>query len=138
VKPTTTAGQTWTSSFPTEGVKSSDEAFIGNGSNALELAKVKDSQLNYGGSLTNVHTFYQGMIGTLGDQASEANRMIQTATTLKDSVEQRRMSTSNVSLDEEMTNMIKFQHAYNAAARQITLVDEMLDKVINGMGLVGR
>ncbi|MED4350966.1 flagellar hook-associated protein FlgK [Schinkia azotoformans] len=130
--------QTWTYTFPAEGVKPSDEAFIGNGSNALELSKVKDALLNYGGSLTNVTTFYQGMIGSLGDQASEALRMLNTSTTLKDSVEQRRMSISNVSLDEEMTNMIKFQHAYNAAARQITLIDEMLDKIINGMGLVGR
>lgn len=130
--------QTWNFTFSTKGVKSTDEAFVGNGSNALALANVKDEMLNYGGSLTNVHTFYQGMIGSLGDQASEAVRMENTATTLKDSVEQRRMSISNVSLDEEMTNMIKFQHAYNAAARQITLIDEMLDKIINGMGLVGR
>ncbi|WP_449403867.1 flagellar basal body rod C-terminal domain-containing protein [Exiguobacterium artemiae] len=34
--------------------------------------------------------------------------------------------------------MIQYQHAYNAAARNITTVDEMLDKIINGMGLVGR
>ena len=48
------------------------------------------------------------------------------------------MSVSGVSLDEEMTDMIKFQHAYNASARMITLQDEMLDKIINGMGTVGR
>ncbi len=130
--------QTWSYTFSAEGVKPSDEAFIGNGSNALELSKVKDALLSFGGNLTNVHTFYQGMIGSLGDQASEASRMLNTSATLTDSVEQRRMSISNVSLDEEMTNMIKFQHAYNAAARQITLIDEMLDKIINGMGLVGR
>lgn len=45
---------------------------------------------------------------------------------------------SAVSLDEEMTNMIQFQHAYNAAARMVTLQDELLDKVINGMGVGGR
>ncbi|WP_277674602.1 flagellar basal body rod C-terminal domain-containing protein, partial [Piscibacillus halophilus] len=45
---------------------------------------------------------------------------------------------SGVSLDEEMANMIKFQHAYNAAARSLTVVDEMLDRVINQMGIVGR
>ena len=44
---------------------------------------------------------------------------------------------SSVSLDEEMTNMITFQQAYNANARMITVVDEMLDKIINGMGRVG-
>ncbi|HHW36006.1 MAG TPA: flagellar hook-associated protein FlgK [Bacillales bacterium] len=131
-------GDEWSYEFSTEGVKSSEKAFIGNGSNALELSKVKDALLSYGGNSTNVHTFYQGMIGALGDQASEASRMLNISTTLTKSVEQRRMSISNVSLDEEMTNMIKFQHAYNAAARQITLIDEMLDKIINGMGIVGR
>ena len=71
---------------------------------------------------------------TLGDQASEANRMTEVAGVLQESVEQNRLSISSVSLDEEMTDMIKFQHAYNAAARILTLVDEMLDKIINGMG----
>ncbi|MDZ5471952.1 flagellar hook-associated protein FlgK [Bacillus sp. 31A1R] len=132
------SGDEWTITFPAQGVKSSDEAFIGNGSNALKLSNVKDAIINYGGTLTNVHSFYQGMIGRLGDNAGEANKMTQTAGVLKDSVEQRRMSISSVSLDEEMTNMIKFQHAYNAAARNITMVDEMLDKIINGMGVVGR
>ncbi|MFS8580221.1 MAG: hypothetical protein LOD88_09385, partial [Novibacillus thermophilus] len=42
------------------------------------------------------------------------------------------------SLDEEMANLIMFQHAYNAAARNITAIDEMLDRIINGMGHVGR
>jgi len=43
-----------------------------------------------------------------------------------------------VSLDEEMAQMIKYQHAFDAAARVITTVDEALDVVINKMGLVGR
>ena len=124
---------TWTYEFQAEGLKSSDEAFIGNGSNALKMAEVKDTMLNYGGSLTDVQSYYQGMIGELGDRASEANRMTQVAGVLQESVGQNRMSMSSVSLDEEMADMIKFQHAYNAAARYVTLVDELLDKVINGM-----
>src|SRR3954452_1599749 len=131
-------GDTWSYEFKAEGIKSKDEAFIGNGTNALKLAEVKDAVLNFGGSLTDVQSFYQGLIGTLGDKASEANRMTEVAGVLKDSVEQNRLSISSVSLDEEMTEMIKFQHAYNAAARNITLIDEMLDKIINGMGLGGR
>jgi flagellar hook-associated protein 1 FlgK len=43
-----------------------------------------------------------------------------------------------VSLDEEATDMIRFQHAYQAAARVITTMDEMLNTLINGTGLVGR
>lgn len=131
-------GDTWAFTFKAEGMKSSDNAFIGNGSNALKLSEVKDAVISFGGNLTNVQSFYQGMIGKLGDNASEANRMQYTSATLKESVEQRRMSESSVSLDEEMMSMIKYQHAYNAAARNITLVDEMLDKIINGMGVGGR
>ena len=49
-----------------------------------------------------------------------------------------REATSGVNLDEEMANMIKFQHAYNAAARLMTAVDETLDVIINRLGVVGR
>jgi flagellar hook-associated protein 1 FlgK len=45
---------------------------------------------------------------------------------------------SGVNLDEELTNMLKYQHAYEAAARVITAADEMLDILINRTGLVGR
>lgn len=111
----------------------------GEGSNALALGRViNDSNLHFGGSRTNLKSFYQGVIGEMGVNASEANRMTINTAVLKDSVENRRNSVSNVSLDEEMTNMIQFQHAYNASARMITLVDEMLDRIINNMGLVGR
>ena len=78
------------------------------------------------------------MIGKLGVDALQANRMTSNSQILSQTVENNRQSVSSVSLDEEMTNIIKFQHAYNAAARQITVVDEMLDKIINGMGRAGR
>jgi flagellar hook-associated protein 1 FlgK len=70
--------------------------------------------------------------------AQEANRLSYNSETLKLSVDQRRQSVSGVSLDEEMSSMIQFQHAYNASARMITLTDELLDKIINGMGIGGR
>lgn len=113
-------------------------AFVGNGSNALALANVKDEELTYGTSSTTVTSFYQSVIGDMGVKSSESNRMAKNSEVLKNSALTRRESVSSVSLDEEMTNMIKFQHAYNAAARTITMVDEMLDKIINGMGVVGR
>ncbi|QOY37015.1 flagellar hook-associated protein FlgK [Anaerobacillus isosaccharinicus] len=112
--------------------------FSGDGSNALALANVKDANLSFGGTTTNVQSFYQGVIGDMAVNTNEAERMTRNADTLRLSVDQRRESVSGVSLDEEMTNLIQFQHAYNAAARTITMVDEMLDKIINGMGLVGR
>ncbi|MDN4072024.1 flagellar hook-associated protein FlgK [Fictibacillus terranigra] len=102
----------------------------GDGSNALNLAGVKDT--------TNLKSKYEAAIGKMAVDAQQANRMSANSDTLANSVDQRRQSVSGVSLDEEMTNMIQFQHAYNASARMITMVDQMLDKIINGMGMVGR
>ncbi len=48
------------------------------------------------------------------------------------------MSISGVSIDEEMANMVKFEKSYQAAARILTALDEMLDVLINRVGLVGR
>ncbi|MGP3561709.1 flagellar hook-associated protein FlgK [Geobacillus sp. BK01] len=128
----------------------------GNGNNAINLANVRSlllsqpsaalldglsvdlQALNLPLSSGTVETNYQGWIGQLGVDGEQANRMKHNSDILRQSVEEKRQSVSSVSLDEEMMNMIKFQHAYNAAARQITVVDEMLDKIINGMGVVGR
>ncbi|UQD53404.1 flagellar hook-associated protein FlgK [Bacillus methanolicus] len=90
------------------------------------------------GLIGNIDTFYAGIIGKLGVDSQSAAKDAKNSQILADSVDQNRQSISSVSLDEEMTNMIKFQHAYNALARNITVIDEMLDKIINGMGIVGR
>jgi flagellar hook-associated protein 1 len=136
---------------------STKEKESGNGMNAINLANVSNMLLSSGtvdlqgdGGSINIGTLglplktgtlkanYEGWIGKLGVDGQQAARLKNNTEVLQRSVEERRQSVSSVSLDEEMTNMIRFQHAYNAAARQITVVDEMLDKIINGMGLVGR
>jgi flagellar hook-associated protein 1 len=45
---------------------------------------------------------------------------------------------AGVNIDEEMTNMLSFQHAYAAAGRMVTAIDQTLDTLINRTGLVGR
>ncbi|MBE4907055.1 flagellar hook-associated protein FlgK [Bacillus luteolus] len=115
-----------------------NKAFLGDGSNAIALAEVKNKNLTLGGNSTNLQNYYEGMIGEMAVLSQEARRITNNSVVLRESVENRRQSVSGVSLDEEMTNMIKFQHAYNASARMITVTDEMLDKIINGMGVVGR
>ncbi len=133
---------------------STKQGVSGNGNNALNLASVGKILLSSGTvnlidvsislptslPLTSgtIQSNYQGWIGKLGVDGQQAERLKNNSEVLRQSVEERRQSVSSVSLDEEMTNMIKFQHAYNAAARQITAIDEMLDKIINGMGIVGR
>lgn len=83
-------------------------------------------------------SFYSGIIGKLGVQSQSAQKDLKNSITLAESVDMNRQSVSTVSLDEEMTNMIKYQQAYNSAARMITVMDEMLDRVVNGIGLGGR
>ena len=64
--------------------------------------------------------------------------MVQNQNILLNELENKRQSVSGVYMDEEITNMIKFQHAYNAASRFITTIDEAIDVIINRMGVVGR
>ncbi len=114
----------------------------GNGANAKALADIQHLILSDGpdrGGLNgaSIQTFFEGMIGELGVLGQQAVRNEFNATTMKESIEYRRASVMSVSLDEEMTDMIRFQQAYNASARMITAVDETLDKIINGMGRVG-
>ncbi|MCP3031431.1 flagellar hook-associated protein FlgK [Halobacillus sp. A1] len=119
-------------------IAAADEALSGNGDNASALANVQNDANELFGEETSLDDYYESMIGAMAVETQEAQRMQGNTTTLKDSVQQQRESVSSVSLDEEMTNMIKFQHAYNASARNITVVDEMLDRIINQMGVVGR
>jgi flagellar hook-associated protein 1 FlgK len=69
--------------------------------------------------------------------AQDAQSKESTAQALVNSVDSSRQSTSGVSMDEEMTNMVKFQRAYQASARAMSTMDEMLDILINRTGKVG-
>ncbi|WP_409252012.1 flagellar hook-associated protein FlgK [Bacillus sp. SCS-153A] len=117
------------------------EAAAGDSSTVLKLADVINTAFAYkagSGEKADFRNYYEGVIGDMAVTSQEAVRLTNNSDVLRQAVEERRISVSGVSLDEEMTNMIKFQHAYNASARMITLQDEMLDKIINGMGTVGR
>lgn len=116
----------------------SSDGTAGNGDNASALAEVFDQDIPGLGKNASVREYYDSLIGDLGVRAREANRMTNNTAILRSQVDGRRMSVSSVSLDEEMSNLIKFQHAYNAAARSMTAVDEMIDRIINNMGLTGR
>jgi flagellar hook-associated protein 1 FlgK len=118
----------------------------GNNELALKMADIKNQKYNFAGSgvqkvVLNGGTFdelLRAVVVEIGVKTQEAQRQAANQKILVDQVDSRRQSVSGVSMDEEMANMIKFQHAYNAAARSLTTFDEMLDKVINSMGLVGR
>jgi flagellar hook-associated protein FlgK len=120
-------------------------------SNDNKLEKISDFTVGPSGSETNygdfhvmmvqdatVDDFWSAMVSEIGVKSQEAERMVLNQETLITELENKRQSVSGVSLDEEMTNMIKFQHGFNAASRFITTIDEALNTIINSMGLVGR
>ena len=82
--------------------------------------------------------FYAGFIGKIGTASSQASEMSANQQLVVDQLTTQIAQVSGVSLDEEATDMIRFQHAYQASARVITTMDEMLNTLINGTGLVGR
>lgn len=86
----------------------------------------------------SLDSFYSSLIAGVGVKTQNAQRLADNQQTLVDQISNWRQSVSGVNMDEEMTNMIRFQKGYNAAARVLTTMDEMLDKLINGTGVVGR
>ncbi|TCS83321.1 flagellar hook-associated protein FlgK [Tepidibacillus fermentans] len=107
----------------------------GNNQIALWIADMRYTKIEGIGSSDE---YFRSMVGNLGVRSQEAVRQYKSQKVLVEQVDHRRQAVSGVSLDEEMADLIKYQHAYNASARMITAIDEMLDKVINGMGIVGR
>ncbi|WP_310550760.1 flagellar hook-associated protein FlgK [Paenibacillus glufosinatiresistens] len=118
-----------------------DQEKVMQGNNTLALL-ISNQQTGTFASSTGIKgtpgSFYKTMIGQLGVQSQEATRQTENSNYLVEQVNARRQSVSGVSLDEEMSNMLVFQHAYSAAARFMTTYDEMLDKLINATGTVGR
>ncbi|MGL4654606.1 MAG: flagellar hook-associated protein FlgK [Sarcina sp.] len=81
----------------------------------------------------SVEEFYKDGIDRLGVQSQEAQRMVENQSSLVFDISMQRESVSGVSLDEEAINLVQFQHAYNANAKVISTVNELLDVVVNGL-----
>ncbi len=104
---------------------------------ALAISELRNKAVIDNNSVT-INDFYGSLVGRLGIETAESDSFTKNYELLSQQVDNARQSVQGVSLDEEMTNMIKFQHAYDAAARVITTMDQALDTVVNGMGIVGR
>jgi flagellar hook-associated protein 1 FlgK len=113
------------------------ESIDGDNIIALKMSGMRDIAL-LNNNTTTIDDFYHSIIGGIGVGAKEATSFTNNYQLLTHQTQNARLSVEGVSLDEEMANLVKFQHAYDAAARVITIMDEALDTVILGMGRVGR
>ncbi len=106
----------------------------GDGSIALAIADIQRALTMTAGT-ESFDQFYLNLVGTLGADAERARGIADSTGLLNDHLEGLRSSVQGVSIDEEVTNLNQAQHAYNAAARVISVIDEMLDTLINRTGV---
>ena len=100
---------------------------VGDGANALKMATIKSEKAI--GRFT-YEEFFKSIVSDLGISSQESKKFLENQNILINNLEQRRQSTVGVSLDEEMAEMLKFQHGYDAAARYMKTVDQMIETVI--------
>lgn len=133
------------SSLETESLK--PERGRGDNRNLLQLIELQhrtnvEFEITLGGFVDrktgSFSQYYSSIIGELGVDTQRAIRIAENQEVLMEHLQNQKESVSGVSLDEEIANLVQFQHAYSAAARVITTVDETLEVIINRMGLVGR
>ncbi|PRX32576.1 flagellar hook-associated protein 1 FlgK [Orenia metallireducens] len=101
---------------------------------ALKLAKIGSTDLLPEKNSTSTFSeYYSSVIAKLGVDSQRAERMVQNQETLTKQMNEDQASYSGVSLDEEMGKMIQYQHAYNAAAKIVSTMDELLETLVNGL-----
>lgn len=79
--------------------------------------------------------FMKSLVAGLGIDAQQANRLQKSQDAIVAQIDNRRMSVSGVELNEEMSNMVKFQQAYNASAQMINTMAEIYETLINKLGV---
>jgi flagellar hook-associated protein 1 FlgK len=105
----------------------------GDGGNALKMADLQNDlvfnsvTLQSGSGSFTFDEYYNAVVSTIGIESFSAQMTLRQQEGVMLQLNSRRESISGVSIDEEMIKMIKFQQAYNASARMITMIDEMLD-----------
>lgn len=100
---------------------------------ALALSNLKSTKVTINGENVTLSGFYNNIVQEIGYASQEVSREEANRSSLLLNIENSKASISGVSLDEEMINLMQFQHAYNATAKVASTVDSLLDVVINGL-----
>ena len=86
-------------------------------------------------TVANFVGYYSNLVDQIGNNGSIYNDLVQYQQLTVTETENARQQIMGVSSDEELTNMVKFQNAFNASSRYINVVDEMLEHIINTLGM---
>ena len=109
-----------------------------SGDNCVILSNLLKTTSSTALGNTSLDGYYSNLIATLGTLSQNAQTQATNQDSLVSQTKTMRDAVSGVNLDEELTAMIKYQKGYNGCARMLTAMDELLDKLINGTGTVGR
>lgn len=109
----------------------------GDNKAAEALANLKYTKVFKDQGVT-IDGFYSYFVATLASEKAQVDTFVSTVTYSLSELQLKLEEIQGVSMDEELTNLMRFQRSYEASARFITTVDSMIDKLINGTGLVGR
>ncbi len=118
-------------------LKASDGGAAGDNTIASAVAALASRKFSISGGDQIDGTFsqfYTGTVTNLGQALSTANTRVTSQTSISTLVRSQRDSISGVSLDEEMSDLIKYQRAFQASSRVIQVIDELLDAVVNRLG----
>lgn len=78
--------------------------------------------------------YYQSFVNRLGNLGSTYNNVAENQSSVSSTIDDKRQGVAGVNSDDELTNMIKFQNAYNAASRYINVVSEMIEHIVTQLG----
>lgn len=107
-----------------------------SGANALRFAQLKITRVFESGT-ADFNEYFRLMVGDLGAQGYTANYTLEAQSSVADQIRSLRDSVMGVNTDEELMDIIRFQQGVGAISRYMTAIDEMLDRIINGMGTAG-
>ncbi len=105
---------------------------VGNNTNALRLAALQDNT----GAINNTTfaDYLHQIASSLGEEASNAYKSEESFTAIETSLENRRDEISGVSVDEELVNLVRYQQAYQASAKYISIVNGLMDRLLSTFG----
>jgi flagellar hook-associated protein 1 FlgK len=109
----------------------------GDNSNALAMADIQNDPTLTPLNGATIDGAYNQLVTTIGSDSQAAQRSTANANVIVQSIQNQRDSVSSVSIDEEMTNLVKFQQGYQASARALTTMDDVLELLITRTGRVG-
>lgn len=109
-------------------------AFPGDNTIAAAIAAIRNTPVMVGNTRT-FDDYFADTVTAIGLKGEQAELSLETQTAIMKELHDTRDSISGVNIDEELADIIKFQHGYNAAARFISTVNDMLDTIINRMGV---